>query len=49
MTSTDVYFSVETGGSAILFGVIAWKWPCVLPLVTCFKCYGNITLQAISV
>ena len=30
-------------------GVIVWKWPCVLPLVTCLKCYGNITLLAISV
>lgn len=29
--------SIEAGGSAILCdtGVIVWKWPCVLPLVTC--------------
>lgn len=51
MTSTDVCSSIEAGGSAILrdTGVIVWKWPCVLPLVTCFKCYGNITPLAISV
>lgn len=49
-TSTDVCSSIEAGGSAILCdtGVIVWKWPCVLPLVTCSKCYGNITLLAIS-
>lgn len=29
-------------------GVIAWKWPRVLPRVTCWKCYGNITPPAIS-
>lgn len=29
--------TIEAGGSAILrdTGVIVWKWPCVLPLVTC--------------
>lgn len=46
----DVFSSCEAEGSAMLCdtGVIAWKWPCVLPPVTCFKCYGNITLLAIS-
>lgn len=39
MTSIDVCSSMEAGGSAILrdTGVIVWKWPCVLPLVTCFS------------
>lgn len=37
--SIDVCASIETGGSAILCdtGVIVWKWPCVLPLVTCLS------------
>lgn len=37
MTSIDVCSSHEAGGSAIWrdTGVIVWKWPCVLPLVTC--------------
>lgn len=39
MTSIDARSSIEAGGSAILrdTGVIVWKWPCVLPLVTCLS------------
>lgn len=39
MTSIDVCSSIEAGGSAILrdTGVIVWKWPCVLPPVTCLS------------
>lgn len=35
----QICFSIEAGGSAILrdTGVIVWKWPCVLPLVTCLR------------
>lgn len=36
---TSINPSIEAGRSAILrdTGVIVWKWPCVLPLVTCLS------------